>query len=99
MEMKKEKSELEQISDFMDYMVYTVFTKDNIELECELRREQESASLIFRWEWTVNWVMSKPRWDFAWSKHTLWLTDKWDLEFCISQMNDYIKDNFKTKLG
>ena len=47
---RKEKSELEQISDFMDYMVYTVFTKDNIELECVLRREQESASFIFRWE-------------------------------------------------
>ena len=47
---RKEKSELEKISNFMDYMVYTVFTKDNIELECVLRREQESISPIFRWE-------------------------------------------------
>ncbi len=96
--IKEKKSELERVSDYMDFMVYRVHTKDNICLECELRHERETVNLPFKWEWIVNRVVSESRWNMCGEKKMLYLTDKSDLEYCIMQMNRYIKDNFKTSL-
>ena len=99
MTKEKEKSELEIISDYMDYLQYTVITKWEIKLRCELRRSRYSITPEFLWEWEIRWIISESCWDLCWNTQLIYSTQwEYSLERCISLMNEYIKDNFKTKL-
>ena len=98
MKKRKEKSELEQVSDYMTFIEYRVWTKDKICLVCraDLR---EWVSPTCRW---YGEIMMKTSWIIPnlEGKEVLLRTSEQphDLEYCIKLMNDYIRDNFKTRL-
>ena len=91
----REKTALEIMSDFMEYCEYIVKTKDGITIKCDLRRARYTITpddnkrtgevYLQTSEEDGNMIYSVPEY------HTL--------EYCINKMNEYIKDNFKTKLG
>ena len=95
---EKMKSELEQVSDYMTFIEYKVCTKDKICLTCraDLR---EWVSPTCRWYWEIimktSWIIP----NLEGREVLMWRSEEpYVLEYCIKLMNDYIKDNFKTKL-
>jgi len=100
MEKKEKKSELEKISDYMDYVEYTLHTKDSIwGIKCRLYRERYSITPNFKWTWNVIWKTKWIKSEEDGREILLWNTENpLDLEYCIEQMNWFIKDNFKTSL-
>lgn len=96
----REKTALETMSEFMEYCEYAIKTKDGICLKCRLYRARYTITPdANKWSWEVYWQISESKWNCAWESKMLYSVPEYHtLEYCINRMNEYIKDNFKTRL-
>lgn len=93
----REPTELEIITKYMTNIEYELGFKDNIwYLKCILEKQLYSVNPEFKWSWKVVFITT------TWLEETdilLYQTDEPQiLERCINLMNEFIKNNFKTKL-